>query len=139
MVARTDSSEKALMLGKTEGRRRREWQRMRWLYGITDSMDVSLSKLRETVKDAWHATAMGSQRADRTEQLKKNNKVYYSTLLHQAFLFLLTVYVGNCFIPVHKEHPQFLGYLQEYSMGTLWLFVHFPTDDHFICLQMFAI
>ena len=63
LIQRANSLEKTLMLGKIEGRRRRGQQRMRWLYGIIDSMDMSLSELREIVKDrgAWRAAVQGSQ------------------------------------------------------------------------------
>ena len=60
-MRRTDSLEKTLLLGEIEGKRRRGWQRMKWLDSITDSMDLNLSKLQEIVKDrgAWHAADHG--------------------------------------------------------------------------------
>ena len=71
LMQRDDSLEKTLMLGKIEGRKRSGWQRTRWLDGITDSMDMSLSKLQETVKVC---SPLGCKESDMTEWLNNNNK-----------------------------------------------------------------
>ena len=83
LMWRADSLEKTLMSGKIEDRRRRGWQRMRWLDGITDPMDLSLSKLQEMVKDteAWHAAVRGVAKICTWVRLNKD------TCLHMGFYF----------------------------------------------------
>ena len=97
-----DELEKTLMLGKMEGKREREWQRMRWLDSFTDSMDMNLSNLQETVKDTevWHAAVHGVTKIQHNLAVKQQHQILPLFLLR---LKLSQLWHGSFFNPVTYE------------------------------------
>ena len=128
LMGRADSLEKTLMLGKIEGRRRREQQRIRWLDGITDSIDMSVSKLQEIVKDreAWRAAAHGVEKSWTWQGLNKNKRC----------IFLWTCFVFSSWSSGKTVH-RLLIYIS-YS-GELSVFMNLKKmkDISFQCLCIF--
>ena len=94
LMRRADSLEKTLLLGKIEGRKKRGQQRTRWLNGITDSTDMSLSKLQKMVKDseAWHAAVHGSQRVGWNRVTERRQQYNFIFLNSTVFLYYFEIF-----------------------------------------------
>ena len=134
-MRRVDSLEKTLMLGGIGGRRRRGWQRMRWLDGITDSMDMSLSELWELVMTGRPGVLwfMGRKELDMTERLMWSDLIW-SDLLSQkesVFRYLLMISWGRAF---HYQHKIFI--LNPYGSYFQRGFLHQDFDNLMITMSI---
>ena len=144
LMRRADSFEKTLILGKIEGRRRRGWQRMRWLDGITDSMDMNLSKLREMIKDreAGVLPSMGGKKSDTTEWL--NNKrssrelpLSFSSPC-ESTVSAVTCQLGSELLPEPHHAGVLISHFQPPRLwDSLWYFVVVASADLNTCLRPF--
>ena len=121
LMRKTDSLWKTLMLGKIEGRRRRGWQRIRWLYGITNSMDMNLSKLREAVKNRSlvSCSPWDHKELDMTEQLKNNERTRKLVKLVQSLRRHLNNLVQACWKRFVKLNTKLFIVLQFSSVQSL--------------------